>query len=322
MRLAIGQFSNPEPEYLLFARQFGIQEVLLNTPDLPSEEGTWALRDLVKLRAGVEQYGLRLAAIENVPVPFYDHIMLAGPRRDEQMENMVEIVRNIARAGIPRFGYHWMPTKVWRTGTSPIRGGAIATGFDYEKAKGCPPAYGREYSEEQMWRSLEEWIRIIVPVAEEEGIKLGIHPCDPPVPTLAGIPQLFRSFASFKRLVEIVDSPSSGIEFCQGTFSEMEDAKNEGIYEMIEYFASRKKILYTHFRNVSATVPAFTEEFIDTGYVDMHRAMRIYARNDYDSFFIVDHVPQTIGDSEWGHRGRAYAIGYVKALIGAAMAAP
>ena len=315
MRVALGQFSHPKPEFLFFARQFGIQEVLLNTPMLPSENGTWALRDLVKLRSSVEQYGLRLAAIENVPIGFYDHIMLGGPRRNEQIEKMVVTIRNIARAGVPLFGYHWMPTGVWRTDTSAIRGGAVATSFDYSKAKRYPAAYQREYSEEELWQLFEEWIRIIIPVAEEEGIKLGVHPCDPPVPALAGVPQLFYSFASFKRLIEIVDSPSNCIEFCQGTFSEMEDSKNDGIYDMIDYFAGRKKILYTHFRNVSDTVPVFSEEFIDSGYVDMPRAMGIYAKNHYDSFFIADHVPHTAGDSEWGHRGRAYALGYIKALI-------
>jgi mannonate dehydratase len=166
-----------------------------------------------------------------------------------------------------------------------------------------------------MWGRLEEWIRLITPIAEEEGIRLGIHPCDPPVPTLGGIPQLFRSFASFKRLIEIVDSPANGVEFCQGTFAEMEDGGGEGIYEMIEYFASRGKILYVHFRNVSSPVPRFNEEFVNTGYVDMYRAMKIYRDCGYDSFFIDDHVPQTIGDTEWGHRGRAFACGYIQALI-------
>jgi len=95
----------------------------------------------------------------------------------------------------------------------------------------------------------------------------------------------------------------------------MEDAKDGGIYEMIDYFSSRKKILYVHFRNVSATVPNFNEEFINTGYVDMHKAMKIYHKNGFDSFFIDDHVPQTFEDTEWGHRGRAFANGYIQALI-------
>jgi len=129
-----------------------------------------------------------------------------------------------------------------------------------------PFTHGREYFEDEMWQNLEYWINILTPNAEEEGIRLGIHPCDPPVEKLGGIPQLLRSFDSYKRLIEIVDSPSNAFEFCQGTFSEME---GDDIYEMIRYFGEREKILYVHFRNVSGQVPKFHEEFINTGYVDM-----------------------------------------------------
>ena len=315
MRLGLGQFNEPREEYLLFAQELGIKDVLLNTARLPSENGTWALRDLVKLRIAIESYGLNLAALENVPISFYDHIMLNGPERDRQIENMITTIRNMARAGIPRFGYHWMPSHVWRTHSVLLAGNAAATAFDYERAKKFPLTHSREYSEEDMWGHFEEWLKIIIPVAEEEGILLGVHPCDPPVETLGGIPNLFRSFAAYKRLIEIVDSPANMIEFCQGTFSEMEDAKDGGIYEMIEYFVSRKKILYVHFRNVSDTVPSFHEEFINTGYVDMKRAIKIYAKHRYDSFFIDDHVANAPGDTQWGHRARAFASGYIQALI-------
>ena len=104
---------------------------------------------------------------------------------------------------------------------------------------------------------------------------------------------------------------SNGIEICQGTFSEMRD----DIYEMIDYFASRKKILYVHFRNVSGKVPNFYEEFVNTGYVDMYKAMKIYHKHNFDGFFIDDHVPHTHGDTPWGHRGRAFANGYIQAMI-------
>ncbi len=317
MRLGFGQFNEPRAEYLRFARQFGATDILLNTPKLPTVDDTWALKDLVKLRVTVEQYGLKLSALENVPRHFYDHVILGGPKKDEQIEKMIKTITNIARAGIPRFGYDWMPSHVWRTTPHTIRGGALATAFDYEEAKAYPLTHGKKYSEEEMWRNLEEWIRIITPVAEKEGIKLGIHPCDPPVRELAGIPQLFRSFDAFKRLIEIVDSPANGIEFCQGTFAEMEDGKGDGIYEMIEYFVKRKKMIYVHFRNVSSPVPKFHEEFINTGYVDMTRAIKIYYENGYDSFFISDHVPTTWGDSPWRHNGHAFASGYIQALLDA-----
>lgn len=311
MRAGFGQFKDATPEYLRFAAQFGATDVLLNTPNLPGTGGRWELHDLVKLRLSVEQYGLKLTALENVPTSFYDHIMLGGPRRDEQIDNMIATGRNIARAGIPIFGYNWMPSHVWRTTPATIRCGALATAFDYDKAKQLPLTHEREYTEDEMWAYLEYWIKIITPIAEEEGIRLGIHPCDPPVESLGGIPQLLRSFESYRRLVETYPSDSNAIEFCQGTFSEMQD----DIYEMIRYFGERKKILYVHFRNVSGPVPTFHEEFINTGYVDMYRAMKIYHQVGFDSFFIDDHVPQTYQDTEWGHRGRAFANGYIQAMI-------
>ena len=315
MRAGFGQFNTPTPEFLRFAAQYGVKDVLLAQPQIPDAGGKWAVSDLVKMRIQVENEGLRLMAIENVPLTFYQEIIVGGPNRERQIENMVETIRNIGAAGIPIFGYHWMPSHVWRSQPAIIRGGALATAFDNAEAQKMPNTHGREHTEEEMWERLEEWIRIITPIAEEAGVRCGIHPCDPPVEKLGGIPMLFRSFDAYKRLIEIVDSPSNGIEFCQGTFSEMEDAANGGIYDMIRYFGERKKILYVHFRNVSGTVPKFHEEFINTGHVDMYKAMKIYHEVGYDSFFIDDHVPQTFEDTPWGHRGRAFANGYIQAMI-------
>ena len=296
-----------------FAAQLGAPGLIIESyiqGAVPGKE-RWHLKDIVALKEKVESYGCKIEALENVPTKFYDHIMLGGPKRDEQIENMIYTIRNIARAGIPIFGYNWMPSQVWRTKPEYIRGNAEATAFDYDSAKNLPPTHDREYTEEEMWENLEYWIKIITPIAEEEGIRLGIHPCDPPVPVLGGIPQLMRSFDAYKRLIEIYPSDSNAIEFCQGTFSEM----NEDIYEMIRYFGERKKILYVHFRNVSAQVPKFQEEFINTGYVDMHKAMEIYNEVGFDGVFVDDHVPVGVNDTTWGHRGRAFANGYIQATI-------
>ena len=281
MRAGFGQFKDPSPEFLRFAVQYGATDILLNTPNLPTAGGKWELHDLVKLREAVElregRGQLKLSALENVPSNFYDHIMLNGPKRDEQIENMIDTVRNIARAGIPIFGYNWMPSHVWRTTPKLIRGGALATAFNYSEANTMPLTHGRVYTDDEMWRNLEYWIKIITPIAEEEGIRLGIHPCDPPVKQLGGIPQLFRSYDSYRRLLSIVDSRSNAIEFCQGTISEMKDSANDAIYSFIKEMTDRDRILYVHFRNVSRPDPEdFHEEFINTGHVDMYRAMKTY----------------------------------------------
>lgn len=318
MRVGFGQFNRPDPEYLRFAARHGATDVLLNRAQLPIVDGTWQRHDLVKLRLQVESYGLKLGALENVPASFMDHIILGGPRRDEQIDKMMTTVRNMARAGIPVFGYGWNPSQVWRTTPVQIRGGAFATAYDQDEldGKGIPPVHGRTFSEDEMWANLEYWIKAITPVAEGEGIRLGIHPPDPPVESHGGVPPVLRSFDGYRRLIEIVDSPSNAIEFCQGTFSEMTDAANGGIYDMIRYFGERNRILYVHFRNLSSPTPeSFHEEFVNTGHVDMYRAMEIYHEVGFDGFFIDDHVPSTFEDTQWGHRGRAFANGYVQGLI-------
>ena len=316
MRAGFGSNIIPTEESMKYAQQFGVVDIVPSTEHLPSINGTWALHDLVNLRRNVENYGMKLSALENVPIEFYDHIMLNGPRRDEQVDNMITTVRNIARAGIPIFGYHWMPSMVWRTPTKLIRGGAVATAFNYEEANKMPLTHGRVYTEDEMWENLEYWIKIITPIAEEEGIRLGIHPCDPPVDHLGGIPQLFRSYDNYRRYLGIYPSDNCAIEFCQGTVSEMVDSEGDALYEFIAEMVQKQKVLYVHFRNVSAPNPEdFHEEFINTGHVDMYRAMKTYYDNGYDSFFIDDHVPHTHLDTDWGHRGRAFANGYIQAMI-------
>ena len=322
-----GLFDTSLDDFLTFSAQYGATDVVIQSSTDKESAGRWSavpgekrweLNDLVKLRTQVESHGLHLEALENVPSTFYDQVMLGGPDREEQIENMIYTVRNIARAGIPIFGYNWMPSSVWRTSNhTPNRGGSTVTSYDHSQHASAPFTHGREFSKEEMWANLEDWIKIITPVAEEEGIRLGIHPADPPVDSVGGIPRLLTGFDAYKRLIEIVDSPSNAIEFCQGTFSEMPD---DDIYEMIEYFASRNKVLYVHFRHGSAKAPKFNEEFINTGYVDMKRAMRTYRDAGYEGTFIDDHCPIMLDDATFpgnlgGYRSRLFAQGYIQGLI-------
>ena len=316
MRIGLGQIPGPGSEYLKFAAQFGVTDVVVNQAKLPVIDGSWQISDLVKLRLAVENQGLKLSALENVPLTMMSDVYLGGPKRDELIENMITTVRNIARAGIPIFGYGWNPSQVWRTPSRSIRGGAMATAYDHSLVADYPPVHGREYGADEMWENLEYWIRAITPVAEEEGIRLGFHPPDPPTDSHGGLFPVLNSYEGYRRLLDIVDSPSNAIEFCQGTISEMTDSANDAIYGFIDEMVRRDRVLYVHFRNVSEPNPeSFSEEFINTGHVDMYRAMKTYHDGGYKSFFIDDHVPHTHGDTPWGHRGRAFAMGYMQALI-------
>jgi len=314
MRLALGQMRELTEENALFAKQLGIEDVQFNQLGggcLPSDR-RWEYEDLLALRQQVEGHGLRLAAIENVPTSFYDKAMLGLPGRDEQIENYQTIIRNMGKAGIPILGFHWMPNGVWRTSrTTPDRGGARVTSFDYELVKDAPLTHGRIFTEEEMWANYTYFVKAVMPVAEEAGVKLALHPDDPPVPSLGGVARIMRSFEGFKRATEIADSPAFGLDFCQGCWSEM----GPGVLDAIRYFGSRGKILYVHFRDVKGHVPKFEETFVSTGNVDMFEAMKVYKEVGFTGFFLDDHVPHIVDDTDWGHRSRAYAIGYIQALI-------
>lgn len=337
-------------EVLRLSAQLGVRDLVVyggpgsNTlpgSDQPLNKPHATYEDYQALRTRIESYGLRIAAMEGgfVDRPKYRDLVFGGPKRDELIQELIAEIRDMARAGIPIFGYHWMANFVWRTKPARIRGGAEATAFDYETvksikdrasceqvlatAKGWPGncentefILSRHPSEEDLWKNLEYWIKAVTPVAEKEGIRLGIHPDDPPVPNIAGLPRLFRNHAAYRRLIEIYPSNSNGIEFCQGTFAEMED----DVYEAIKYFGSRNKILYVHFRNVSDRVPKFHEEFINTGYVDMLKAMRLYRDVGYKGVFIDDHCPTLTSDAPFpgnlgGYRSRIFAQGHIQALL-------
>jgi mannonate dehydratase len=311
MRLAVGQFNELSDERLQYIKQLGVDDVLLNTPVLPGETH-WEFMDLLHLRMRCEDAGLRLAAIENVPRRFYEKAMLGLPERDEQIERMATTIRNMGRAGIPILGYNWMPNGVWRTSrTTPGRGGATVTSFDMELAGNAPPSHGREFSQDEMWANYEYFLKAIIPVAEDAGVKLALHPDDPPIASLGGVARIFRDFHGFKRAMDVVDSPVNGLDFCHGCWSEM----GPGVIEALRYFGERGKILYVHFRDVQGTVPAFKECFINEGNSDMFQVMKTLQETGFTGFLIPDHVPHMVDDTRWGHRGRAYAIGYMTALL-------
>lgn len=320
-------------EVLETSAQLGVKNIIyyggpgapmLPGTDQPHGKARNGYEDFVTFRERVESYGLIINACEGgfVGDPRFYDVAFGGPKRDELIEDLAAEVADMGRAGIPILGYHWMPASVWRSGQVKIRGGSDATAWDNDSDEQAPigPIKIPEHydtSKENMWECLEYWIKAITPVAEAAGIRLGIHPDDPPVPELMGVARLLGSFDAYKRLTSIVDSPSNAIEFCQGTFSEM---PGEDIYEMIKYFAERKKVLYVHFRNVSGQVPKFNEEFINTGYVDMKLAMETYNDAGYDGAFMDDHCPLLVNDAafpgNWGgYRSRIFAQGYIQAML-------
>lgn len=313
MRIGLGQFNELTDEKLTYIKQLGADDFLMNTPKLPGDK-QWQYEDLLALRQRADAAELRLMSLENVPVSFYDKAMLGLPGRDEQIEHMQTTIRNMGKAGIPILGYHWMPNSVWRTPEpATLRGGAKGTRFNLAEHDPEELTHGRVFSEEEMWDNYEYYMERILPVAEEANVTLALHPDDPPVESLGGIARLFRNFEGFKRAMEAFDSPNHGLDFCMGCWSEM--GGHQYVIDAMRYFAERDKIVYVHFRDVQGTVPNFNECFISDGNVDHFEAMKTLKEAGFTGFMITDHVPRMVDDTPWGHRGRAYAIGYMTAML-------
>jgi mannonate dehydratase len=344
IRIGVGQFKELTDEKLKFAQQIGVTTLQLNNPTLPGD-ARWEEKDLRGLVTRAREHGLELEAIENVPTHFYHKAMLGLPGRDEQIENYQHTLRALGRAGIPILGFHFMPNSVWRTERlAPGRGGAGCTKFDMAVVEAArtkeewrqflPTGLGwldtmplrgpgeAVVTEEEMWANYTYFIKAVLPVAEEAGVKMALHPDDPPVPMLGGIARLFYKVDNFKRAWEI--NPTSdawGLDLCLGCCSEMVGGAIN-VRDMIEFFGPKGRIFYVHFRDVKGTVPDFTECFIGEGNFDPAEAMALLKRTGFNGFLLDDHVPHMDDDTDWNHRGRAHAIGYMQGLLRAgAMAA-
>lgn len=336
MRIAVGQFHDLTDEKLRFAAQIGATGIQMNNPSLPGDT-SWEEADIRALVDRVEAAGLLFEAIENVPTHFYDKAMLGLPGRDEQIENYCRTVRNIGRAGIPILGLHFMPNSVWRTERrAPGRGGAGNTRFDMATVEGTDKAGWRSFmpttlgradsmpvfderdgivTADMMWDNYTYFMDAVLPVAEEAGVKIALHPDDPPVPMLGGVARIFKAPTDFHRAYErYKGSPSWGLDLCLGCCSEMPGGA-DSVREMVEFFAPRGRIFYIHFRDVQGTVPDFTECFIGEGNFDPAEVMTLLKRGGFDGFLLDDHVPHMDDDTDWNHRGRAHAIGYMQGLL-------
>lgn len=338
IRIAVGQFHELTEERLRFAAQIGATGIQMNNPNLPGDE-RWEEEDVRALVEKVEAAGLKFEAIENVPTHFYHKVMLGLDGRDAQIENYNATIRAVARAGVPVLGYHFMPNSVWTTSRdATTRGGATARRFEMAVVEAnadnlevlrafmpttlgrasSMPLFGKDgphVSEEQMWANYRYFLDAVLPVAEEEGIRLALHPDDPPVPMLGGVARLFYKPENFRKAHEMANqSPAWALDLCLGCCSEMAGGK-ANVIEMVEYFAPRNALAYIHFRDVQGSVPDFTECFIGDGNYDPAEVIALLARHEFDGFLLDDHVPKMDGDSDWNHRGRAHAIGYMQGLV-------
>jgi mannonate dehydratase len=332
------QVRNPTEENMLYLKQMGVTWLSIAdpTPATSTAEGFASIR--AKWEAGgfrVYNESSRVApngnAVINVP-----EVVLNLPGRDERLEEYLSYLRYLGEAGIPYMTLGFEGLGNWRSGTAVTKRGYMASDCDLNspdfhggwngKVYKHPAGIGRAFREEEIWDNFRYFARRVVPVAERAGVRIGIHPDDPPVAVLGGVPRIFSTFEGYRKALEIADSPNVGVCLCVGSWIEGGAATGKDAVEMIRYFGSRRRLFKTHFRNVTAPLPHFTETLMDDGYYNMYKVMDALVEVDFDGIVIPDHIPQ-LGDvpdrpaasSNGLSPGLAYSIGYLNATLKAAL---
>lgn len=314
MKFAI-MLSPDQPERLKQAVQIGVTHAItsakgkLDKVSLDQYEAT-----LAQIKLDFEKAGLQLSGLEGHPVNA-DRIRLGSPGRDEDIEKYCRAIEAAGKAGIPMICYNFMPVGWVRTRTDiPTRGGALTSGFDYETARNYPPTKYGEVTADQMWDNLTYFLKRVVPVAEKAGVKMALHPDDPPLTPLRGIARILVNADAFRRVLRIVESPANGMAFCQANFKLM----GEDVGKLIREFGRRKKIFFVHFRDVRGTARHFEETFHDDGSANMVALLKLYHEVGFDGPIRPDHAPTMEGESNatpgYAMLGKIFAIGYMKGI--------
>lgn len=287
----------------------------------------WSLEELISIKKDINNYGLELEAIENFDPAHWHDILLDGPKKKIQIENLKQLIKNVGRAGIPTFGYNFSLAGVSSRDIGPYaRGGAVSVGmngsvdetpipngmvwnmiYDENALDGSLPHIGHE----ELWKRLQYFLNEIIPVAEEAGVKMAAHPDDPPMPYVRNTPRLVYQPDLYQKLIDIKPSPSNKLEFCLGSIAEMTEGD---VYEATDIYSKQDKISYVHFRNIIGKVPNYKEVFVDEGDIDMVKILKILKKNNFQGVLIPDHTPQMTCDAPW-YAGMAYTMGYMKAIM-------
>jgi mannonate dehydratase len=319
-QVAAGQFNESGMRRV---KQLGVDHVAMGGPEIPWEEGQ--IRALVdRLKSG----GLTLG---NLMIGGFTETLYGRPGRDEEIQKVQQSIRAAGAAGVPVVEYNFYAHRLVEGYYAETgRAGAGLTAFDYDRVKDLPPLPEEgAHKLEEMWGNITYFLKAVVPVAEKSGVRLALHPNDPPAPLSRGSEQIMGNLAGWKRLIEIVPSKSNGITFDCGVTREL----GEDPVEVCRYFGSRDRINHVHFRNVRVRAPRekYTEVFLDEGQVDMFAVMKELTRQKYPRLIYPEHPRGLEVDREiagfkshypggGSYVGYAYNVGYTRAMLQAALA--
>ncbi|HYN82849.1 MAG TPA: mannonate dehydratase [Gemmatimonadaceae bacterium] len=321
MELTFRWFGDEDPIPLENIRQIpGVRGIVSALYDVPIGEA-WPREKLSRLVESIDSAGMRFAVVESIPV--HEDIKLGRPTRDSLLDSYAESVSNMGEVGVPVLCYNFMPVFDWmRTNlATPMPDGSTALSYDddmlarFDLSRGTRdlPGWATAYDartleslllaysdvdEERLWENLAYFLERIVPVADSAGVKMAIHPDDPPW-SIFGIPRIIRNAASFDRLLNLVDHPANGITFCTGSLAAHPD---NDLPRMARHFGELGRIHFAHCRNIKRTGD---RKFVETphpseyGDVDMRAVLTALRDSGFDGPMRPDH-----GRMIWGERGR------------------
>ncbi|MDO4329211.1 MAG: mannonate dehydratase [Lachnospiraceae bacterium] len=310
-------FSDYTDDQLLFLKQMGIRYVYVMFRDQHTDyDSVMSFVDRLRKHGLVPTDGGNRTIYKNPAI----HLGLPG--RDEGIQKFNDFSRILAKAGIPITYMTWEPNGVLTTkyAVGNHTRDAVARLVDVKQLETLPYSHGRFYSKDEMWENFQYFLDNTLPVCQEIGMKIALHPNDPPVPSLRGISNLITSAEDYKKAFAMAkESPYLGMKLCVGCWLEG-GATFGNLLEDIKYFVENKKVFCVHFRNVSGCVPCFEETLIEDGYMDMYQVMKQFVDCGYDGLMTVDHVPEYVASCGGKNSSYAYSIGYIKALLSCAAA--
>ena len=318
------QTSPSDAKHFQYLARYGVRNIC-GYPEIADGRLYATIDELKRLRDLAERSQI---SVDCIAPPFLESshidrekhpaIMLAqSPERDRDIESLQTLIKNCAAAGIPSIKYNMSILGVLRTGRTPGRGDALYSTWSLKDAKPNPPLTRAGHVDaDTAWERITYFLERVIPAAEEYKIRMACHPHDPGVPPegYQGVTRVLGTVDGLKKFVSIKESPYHGLNFCQGTVSEMLANPAAEIYDVIRYFGSRQKIFNVHFRNIRGHRDDFIEVFPDEGDIDFVKAIRVYREVGYPYMLMPDHVPEAPDDPR-GLQSFAYCYGYIRALI-------